>query len=906
MALLYYLSLPGVGSWNDAIFSAGVQLGPYASYLTRAKKAMEDSKLFLAWRRPTAEDVDVFERRLHARHEQALRRAHDSRRRRGRQAPVLPTGDWVVLEPPPGRSEEPEDTFDQFLEAKDLHDEPSCDRASSISVLDFDREGRALLLARMPEPYPPVADGDAEDEDAAPPSPVLWLRPNTYPLHCQLQAIRALENRPTPRLAPLTRLLTAQVSWEQVAPTMLSAPEWLFLTDPTRDGVAEQRRFVAIALATPDFALLEGPPGSGKTTAICELVAQLARAGKRVLLVASTHVAVDNVLERLIAWQDTAPEKPLLPLRIGDGQRASELVLPWIYKHILRTWDGELLDFLEAPGEVDPRGGAARALLHEALTSGRKGEPSVLSRLLLESSNLVCGTTIGILQHPTIKEARGAPVEPFDVMILDEASKTTFSEFLVPALHARRWIVVGDVKQLSPYVEEKDITANIRGLLRPAEARATVHAFLASEQERVPSLVAVNDDAEAELLVREADAREVLWVDLDHAAPGEFYGMPEALPELLYARLVFGSPDALRHFEGRLPADLRATGGPLPPLPRWQAHRAALIDDELQDGVEWADEIAWRLIRWYELRQNPDESRRLFEGLEGLMPHASEDEREKLRRDLKTIRRVAMPSILELLQRGFERLDRQRGAAALTDGLPEQALAARQVALTFQHRMHPDISRFPREQFYTPRDVDDGPDGEVLLRDSATMARDRGWGYPRYPRRAVWIHVDEPDRRRRRRGNVNLAEVDRVVEELKAFLAWARENPKRRGPWEVAVLTFYRGQEAELRERLQALFHQRGNFQNFTDGERAHVTLCTVDRFQGHEADLVLLSFVKTRTVGFLNSPNRLNVALTRARYQIVLIGHHAFFASDRCRSPLLRALAQSAHYTREITWSAP
>ena len=54
------------------------------------------------------------------------------------------------------------------------------------------------------------------------------------------------------------------------------------------------------ALQTPDLAILEGPPGSGKTSTILELVLQLVRRGQRVLVCGSTHVAVDNVLERLI------------------------------------------------------------------------------------------------------------------------------------------------------------------------------------------------------------------------------------------------------------------------------------------------------------------------------------------------------------------------------------------------------------------------------------------------------------------------------------------------------------------------------------------------------------------------------------------------------------------------------
>lgn len=122
------------------------------------------------------------------------------------------------------------------------------------------------------------------------------------------------------------------------------------------------------------------------------------------------------------------------------------------------------------------------------------------------------------------------------------------------------------------------------------------------------------------------------------------------------------------------------------------------------------------------------------------------------------------------------------------------------------------------------------------------------------------------------------------------------------------MLTFYRGQEALLRELLKRESGQLGNTRNFRLPKDAAtpavvVTLCTVDRFQGHEADLVILSFVKSGSVGFLNSPNRLNVALTRARYQLVLIGHRAFFASERCRSQLLRALADSTFYAGDIGW---
>ena len=77
------------------------------------------------------------------------------------------------------------------------------------------------------------------------------------------------------------------------------------------------------------------------------------------------------------------------------------------------------------------------------------------------------------------------------------------------------------------------------------------------------------------------------------------------------------------------------------------------------------------------------------------------------------------------------------------------------------------------------------------------------------------------------------------------------------------------------------------------------VELCTVDRFQGHEADLVLISFANRRPTSFLESPNRLNVALTRARYQRVAIGDRR--AMRRARDGALREFAKGERWDQEL-----
>ncbi|MDZ5649429.1 DEAD/DEAH box helicase [Nitrospirillum sp. BR 11828] len=876
MAFEYYLSLPGIRDAGRTMRSVHAQLEPYRQYLERAEKAAHEAALSLGWRKPTAEE----RRELDERMKQQFQRtpsAEPGKRRRDRQIQSTPpTGHWVMLESL-SSDQKDESIFSAFLEAKEIYDRAP-ERTywfveARISVAARDYEAQALLLSDLPRPMK-VKTGEDEEDQAD--ELVLFLRPNTYSLQRQKRAVAELKDCPHVQRGPLVRLATPNSRWLGFQPEPVG--EWVLLTDTTRSGTHEQRRFVEVALGTPDFALLQGPPGSGKTTAICELICQLARQGKRILLVASTHVAVDNVLEKLAEWQDGSNEKLVMPIRIGDDDRvSSEAVRPWILKRVVSSWRGEVLDFLDAPSGVTESGVAARGTLQGSLKAGQEG----FQRLILEVSNLVCGTTIGILQHPAIKN--GDVLAPFDVMILDEASKTTFAEFLVPALHANRWIIVGDRRQLSPYVEEQDLRTNLRALRSTVSADALLCSFLASRRKPECSLVAVENAAEAAMIAAEVGARGLVAVDLDK---------PETHAWIPGASIIYGRPETMEAMQHRMPGDFKHVFGCGDlSLGDWKAHRDA---QKGQDTLTWEGEVAWRLIRAHELRDNPEEAAPYKTDLKALQPVAG-NEQSMFTRQLDTLQRVALPSILEILQHGAGSMGWNQ-ETVLTDGLPQPDLERRLVSLSFQHRMHPDISAFPREQFYADDD---------LLHDATGMAAQREWDYSRYARRAVWFDVA----RRWSKGNACVEEADVAIQELKAFAAWAEHAPKPGAdpllPWEVAVLTFYRPQERELRARLRKLCGQYGRTSSFEFGKRVRIKLATVDRFQGQEADFVLLSFVKSGSAGFLNSPNRLNVALTRARFQMVLIGHRSWMGSDRCRSDLLKSLATSTHYKQAIVWGA-
>jgi superfamily I DNA and/or RNA helicase len=79
----------------------------------------------------------------------------------------------------------------------------------------------------------------------------------------------------------------------------------------------------------------------------------------------------------------------------------------------------------------------------------------------------------------------------------------------------------------------------------------------------------------------------------------------------------------------------------------------------------------------------------------------------------------------------------------------------------------------------------------------------------------------------------------------------------RTNPDHLRIITFYAAQETLTRSKL-------------ADRGMKGVLVSTVDSAQGSEADIVILSFVRSEATGFLNDDRRINVALTRARFQLV------------------------------------
>ncbi|GES84016.1 P-loop containing nucleoside triphosphate hydrolase protein [Rhizophagus clarus] len=147
--------------------------------------------------------------------------------------------------------------------------------------------------------------------------------------------------------------------------------------------------------------------------------------------------------------------------------------------------------------------------------------------------------------------------------------------------------------------------------------------------------------------------------------------------------------------------------------------------------------------------------------------------------------------------------------------------------------------------------------------------------------------------------HVNIHEVKMVVEMVKYFVKYGYTNPK-----DIAVLTPYLGQMSKIKEALSkssfivdiderdaqeiAEMEEENDTSNSSNQLiNINIKLSTVDNFQGEEANIVIISLVRNysdseySSIGFLKSKNRSNVLLSRARKGMYLIGNSKLMASE-------------------------
>ena len=252
----------------------------------------------------------------------------------------------------------------------------------------------------------------------------------------------------------------------------------------------EQERALDLADRALDLALVHGPPGTGKTSVLVEVVRRAAARGEPVLAAAPSNLAVDNLVERLA-------EVGVDGVRVGHPAR----VLPALLEHTLevrvashesaRIAQGLVAEALElrraarkrkarrGPGrfsEAREAERSARALLAEARTLEARAEEDVLSRAP------VVLATLTSLDAPALAGRR------FALAVVDEATQAVEPAAYLALLRADRAVLAGDHLQLPPTVLSQAAQAGGLGVSlfeRMAAAHGDAATVTLAEQHRM-------------------------------------------------------------------------------------------------------------------------------------------------------------------------------------------------------------------------------------------------------------------------------------------------------------------------------------------------------------------------------------------------------------------------------------
>ncbi len=205
-------------------------------------------------------------------------------------------------------------------------------------------------------------------------------------------------------------------------------------------------------------------------------------------------------------------------------------------------------------------------------------------------------------------------------------------------------------------------------------------------------------------------------------------------------------------------------------------------------------------------------------------------------------------------------MNKKAAKAGLNQSLFERLMKLRlqPILLNTQYRMHPCLSEFPSNMFYDGS-LQNGVTHDQRLRKDV----DFPWPVAEMPM-LFWSNLGHEEISTSGTSYLNRTEASNVEKLVTRFF---KAGVK---PSEIGVITPYEGQRSYIVTAMQ-------NSGTYKKELYRDVEVASVDAFQGREKDFIVLSCVRSNDnqgIGFLSDPRRLNVALTRAKYGLVILGN--------------------------------
>ncbi|MCU0417266.1 MAG: AAA domain-containing protein [Cytophagaceae bacterium] len=257
---------------------------------------------------------------------------------------------------------------------------------------------------------------------------------------------------------PLAKQKLRSVLLKEVLPSRKKNTTLLL---PKQLDKAQQESFQH-ALETEDVAVIHGPPGTGKTTTLVEIVKALHERGERVLVCAASNAAVDVLTERIAA-------SGIKTVRVGNPSKVTEDNLKFslsmqVTGHtnysVVRELHKRADEFYRMANKYHRNFGREerdqrKAILKEAKALKQQAESHrihIQEQVLTQGSIVTC--------TPVVSEQKELKNIEFDVLLFDEAGQALEPITWIPIKKVSRVIFCGDHLQLPPTVKSEEAQKN--------------------------------------------------------------------------------------------------------------------------------------------------------------------------------------------------------------------------------------------------------------------------------------------------------------------------------------------------------------------------------------------------------------------------------------------------------------
>lgn len=567
-------------------------------------------------------------------------------------------------------------------------------------------------------------------------------------------------------------------------------------TDPDFDN--EKLSILKRALGVQDILAIEGPPGTGKTKLITEILVQWLRRNPkhRILLSSQTHIALDNVLERV-----TSLEMGLDIIRIGnaDEPRISNASKELLLEKRVEKWIAEVRhDAEEEMNRWADEQGVDRA----AVGVGMKVEKLLQIRRRRDAARHLIAT---------LQEERDG--------LQDNAERES-----------------GEVDREEAEEESTQLDSEI------GELQRSISQLKKDEEELLNEMDAMGGYA-AELATTKEERDLSDWAD--HFLQGD------ETVDACRNRLALLEDWQLRvgrssDFNAAMLSSAQIIAGTCVGIAGVRGMEDVAYDlcviDEASKATATEILIPMARSRRWIIVGDPKQLPPFFDELgEDLLDAFEEDE----------IKETMLDRLLEPI-------------IGLPDGCRDK--------LRNQYRMVEPIGNLVSNCFYNGQ-IESPVKSHGLKLDLA------------FPKPVTWYSTHALSNAAEKREGMtyfNLAEVA-VVRDLLVKLQFFAKAQKRR--FSVAVISGYTAQVQLMKEKIS---------QGIAEWPDLEVTCNSVDAFQGRQADVCIYSIVRSnpqRKLGFLREPPRLNVALSRGKSALVIVGDQMFCRSAKGKNPFLKLL---------------